>query len=94
MADESPQTSNRIAQTTVANTEENKRLAPVEEPVYWSPSRVALFIATLSIGVLSAVGSVIASGIFTPATIIGGVLAGITTGLATFFGIKSGGVTK
>lgn len=94
MADKNPP-SNRIEQTTVANAEENKRLEPVNvEPQFWTPGKLPLFIATLSVGILSAVGSVIASGIFTPATIVGGVIAGLTTGLAAFFGIKSGGTPK
>ena len=86
---------NRIEQTTVANKETDARLAPVEtEQAYWSPSKVTMLIVTVAVALLASVGSVLASGVVTPAAIVAAVVTGLSTGLAAFFGIKSGGTQK
>lgn len=87
--------STRIEQVTTANTANDARLAPVvQEQAYWTPGKGTLFIATLAIGLLGAVGPLVASGVFTVPAIIAAICTGLTGALATFFGIKSGGSPK
>lgn len=85
---------NRIEQTTVANKVEDERLKSINPQEPWNPTKTIALVSTVAVAVLASVGSVIASGVFSGATILGALVTGLSTGLALFFGIKSGGTQK
>lgn len=92
-----PKNPNRIEQTTMATPEITARLGPTVNPSegnYWTPGKVTMLVVTVAVALLASVGSVLATGVVTPAALVAASITGLSTGLAAFFGIKSGGSPK
>lgn len=86
---------NRIAQTTVANAEEDARL-PQTGPGAggWVPASYMPLVLSILMGVLTSVGAVIALPGLTVPVLVGALIVGAGTGLSTFLGVKSAGPRK
>ncbi len=87
----------RIQQTTVANAEENARLAPIRQPGEggWTPASFVPLLAAMAVGVLTTVGALISTGVaLTLPGLAGAAITGLGVGLGTFFGVKSAGPRK
>lgn len=93
-------TENRIDQTTVANAEEDKRLASIAPGAGgWVPGQNTPLLASIGLGIL---GSMAPAALAIPALVIGtfalpvgpilaAILGGVAIGLAAHYGIKSAG---